>query len=54
MELNQSVLFYLLIISLFVLSSRGFYIPGVAPTEYEKGTKLDIRVILMDTVVGSF
>ena len=25
---------------------RGFYIPGVAPTEYEEGDKLEIKVRL--------
>jgi hypothetical protein len=25
---------------------RGFYIPGVAPTEYEEGDKLEIKVML--------
>ena len=25
---------------------RGFYIPGVAPTEYEKGDRLEIKVRL--------
>ena len=26
--------------------SRAFYIPGVAPTEYSEGDKLDIKVMM--------
>lgn len=35
---------HFLLASLLVGTGRAFYIPGVAPTEYKKGDKLDIRV----------
>ena len=36
----------LLLTSLLMGMVRAFYIPGVAPTEYSKGQKLDIRVTI--------
>lgn len=41
---QSELLMQLCVISLFMWASDGFYIPGVAPTEYKKGDKLDIRV----------
>ena len=33
-----------LLLCVFVCACRAFYIPGVAPTEYEEGDKLEIKV----------
>lgn len=44
MEAYRSPLMHLFLMALLWSICEGFYIPGVAPTEYTKGEKLDIRV----------
>lgn len=40
----------LLIAGLAVASTSGFYIPGVAPTEYTDGTPLDVKAVKMTSI----
>lgn len=36
-----------LLLNLGVQSSRGFYVPGVAPTDFKEGDRIDVRAVKM-------
>ncbi|XP_043283958.1 transmembrane 9 superfamily member 4 [Venturia canescens] len=39
-----------LMILLFVLQANGFYVPGVAPVEFKKGQKIDVKAVKMTSI----
>ncbi|CAH0748898.1 unnamed protein product [Diatraea saccharalis] len=45
-----TVLFQCFLFTSFVLFSNGFYVPGVAPVEYKKGQRIEVKAVKMTSI----